>query len=369
MSAHGLKGKRIKEELEQEIVSGAMGPSGTAFMTTRELAVAKDVSLKTAHRIVGMLRDSGFLELSGKRHHIRYSVRRNEKTLIGLLVTCLENPFFSSLSRNIEDAARAMNTELIIAASNYSAEGEREKLDMFCRRGVSGILACPWSVDENESAYLNLSVPYVLIGRRLKNKKADSVLVNDQMAAQKVAAHFIECGLRDFAYVGPSGLSRDERLLGFRNGLANEGMELRQENILYLENMSSRRDLESIAKLLNNRKKRLAVFCFHDLLAVRMLNACNKLGIKVPDDAAIAGFDNLPTASEVYPALTSISYPIKDMARIAFETLESKIASKETSTGIARYLEPELIVRESTMAGGKNGSAVFAQDYAMFYAS
>ena len=143
MNGHGLKGERIKEELAKEIISGAMGPSDSAFMTTRELVSYKNISLKTAHRIVGMLRDAGFLELRGKRHHIIYSKKQNEKTLVGLLVTCLENPFFSRLSRSIEEAARSMNMELVIAASNYDSNAEREKLEMFCRRGVSGIIICP----------------------------------------------------------------------------------------------------------------------------------------------------------------------------------------------------------------------------------
>ena len=365
----GLKGERIKEELVKEIISGTMGSSGTAFMTTRELVVRKGVSLKTAHRIVGMLRDAGYLELHGKRHYIKYSAESAGKTLIGLLVTCLENPFFSSLSRSIEEAAATMNMELVIAASNYDLKSEREKLEMFCRRGVSGIIICPWGIEENEAFYKELPVPCVFIGRSLKNEKVDTVLVNDQLAAQKVAEHFIECGFKDFAYVGPAGLSNDQRLLGFRNGLANNSIILQQKNILHLENTNSQHDLEFMTDFFGTRSERLAVFCFHDLFAVRVLNSCSKLGIKVPDEVAIAGFDNLPIASEVYPALTSISYPIRDMARIAFETLAAKILSIGTAPGIARYLEPELIVRESTKGGQSDGKTAFSQNYTMFYAS
>lgn len=364
-----LKGERIKEELVKEIISGTMGPSGAAFMTTRELVVRKEVSLKTAHRIVGMLRDAGYLELHGKRHYIKYSAESAGKTLIGLLVTCLENPFFSSLSRSIEEAAATMNMELVIAASNYDAKSEREKLEMFCRRGVSGIIICPWGIEENEKFYKELPVPCVFIGRSLKNEKVDTVLVNDQLAAQRIAEHFIEYGFKDFAYVGPAGLANDQRLLGFRNGLANRSIVLPQKNILHLDNTDPMHDLDLMKDFLSLRSERLAVFCFHDLLAVRVLNSCTKLGIKVPEEVAIAGFDNLPIASEVYPALTSISYPIRDMARIAFETLAAKILSIGTAPGIARYLEPELIVRESTKGGDGTGKTVFSQNYAMFYAS
>ena len=102
-------------------------------------------------------------------------------------------------------------------------------------------------------------------------------------------------------------------------------------------------------KLLKKKRKgRLGLFCYHDLFAVRAINLCHELGFQVPGDVAVAGFDDLPVASEMYPPLTSVSYPIQDMVRLAFESLYARIKFGRIGSGICRYLDSTLIVREST---------------------
>ncbi|MBR4222461.1 MAG: substrate-binding domain-containing protein [Victivallales bacterium] len=101
--------------------------------------------------------------------------------------------------------------------------------------------------------------------------------------------------------------------------------------------------------LTKRRTGRLGLFCYHDLFAIRAINLCHQLGIQVPAEVAIAGFDDLPAAAETYPALTTVSYPVQDMARLAFETLYTKIRFGKLGGGISRYLDSELVIRESTI--------------------
>ena len=75
----------------------------------------------------------------------------------------------------------------------------------------------------------------------------------------------------------------------------------------------------------------------------------------MPDDVAVAGFDDLPAAAETYPPLTSVSYPVKDMARLAFESLYARIKFKTVGGGVRRYLDSKLIVRESTCINHRKG--------------
>ena len=106
------------------------------------------------------------------------------------------------------------------------------------------------------------------------------------------------------------------------------------------------------AEILNllerKRRSRLGLFCYHDLFAIRALGLCHQLGLRVPADVAIAGFDDLPAAAETWPPLTSVSYPVRDMARLAFETLYARIKFGRLGGGVCRYLDSKLIVREST---------------------
>lgn len=346
-----LKSERVKLELEGEILSGTYGVPGSLFITTRNLVAKKGVSLRTAHQIIVGLREDLFLELRGKRNYLRVplpttSVRR--KLMIGLLVSCLENPFFNMFARELEQCCREIGLELIIAASNYNAQYEREKLEMFYRQGVSGIVACPWSTRDNQDFYLNLPVPSVLVGRKLNQVKVDTVMVNSQLAAQRIAEHFIECGYKNFAYISPNGVQQDPRIQGFSGGLLNNGFLLPEENIIRFSNIDSEGDFEQLSSLIKRQKEKIAIFCFHDLFAVRALNICHRLRVNVPEQVALAGFDNLPITSQTYPAITSVSYPVRDMANIALEILQAKIKNPSTKEGIVRYLETKLVVRQST---------------------
>ena len=221
---------------------------------------------------------------------------------------------------------------------------------MFCRQGVSGILICPWaSTPEQEAFYSELPVPYVMLGRRLSSVECDSVLVNNQNAAQGMARHLIKEGLTEFAYIGQAGTLNDQRLFGFRAELAAAGFSLPDSSILWLDTQNPMECRKGISRLLKRkRSRRLGLFCYHDLFAIRAIGLCHQLGLRIPEDVAVAGFDDLPAAAETWPPLTSVSYPVQDMARLAFESLYTRIKFGRVGGGVCRYLDSRLVVREST---------------------
>lgn len=323
-------------------------------MTVRELCDYKQVSLKTAFLIQKSLREEGILERRGRALWLAPALSISQKNarplLIGFLATCLESPYFAKLACHAEEYAHSIGASLLIASSNYSFERERERLQMFCRQGVAGVQICPWaSTPEQEGFYAELPVPYVMLGRRLETVECDAVLVNNQKAAQRMARHLLEQGLTEFAYIGQRGKQHDQRLFGFRAELASAGFALPDSQIIQVDGENQSLFRESMLQLLKRRKdKRLGVFCYHDLFAIRAINLCHQLGLRVPGDVAVAGFDDLPVASETYPSLTTVSYPVKDMARLAFETLYTKIRFGKQDGGVCRYLDSKIVVREST---------------------
>jgi len=348
------KTERIIRELKAGIVSGELGHSGDRFLTTRELCALKNISLKTAFGILTRLKAEGILEKRGRDHRIAAVLPRSGEggrpLLIGFLATCLESPYFARLACDAEELAHSIGASLIIASSNYDFDTECERLKMFCRQGVAGILICPWaSTPAQETFYQTLPVPYVMLGRKLETVECDAVLVNNQNAAQKTARHLIEQGLTEFAYIGQQGKLNDQRLFGFRAELAAAGFTLQNSNILRVDGQNPERCRAEILSLLERkRRSRLGLFCYHDLFAIRALGLCHQLGLRVPSDVAIAGFDDLPAAAETWPPLTSVSYPVRDMARLAFETLYARIKFGRLGGGVCRYLDSKLIVREST---------------------
>lgn len=347
------KMERAVRELRQEIAEGKHGRPGEPFMTTRYLMTYRSISLKTAHKVLGRLCADGLLEVKGKRYYLTRtpSLSASGTKLIGLLLTRLDTAYFSNLASNLEEIARELGAELAISVSGYDREVEKARLEEFVRRGVAGIAATPWAVAENEPVFAELPVPYVLIGRTLPHLKSDAVLVDNLKAAREVARHLLDRGCDTFFYVGPRDLADDQRLNGFRIGLLEAGVPLPTENIFRAEtddvNLDPAGLRETLARAAKKGRKS-GVFCYHDLYAARVVALCHEEKIAISDSAAVAGFDNLPVASAIWPQLTSVAYPVRDIARMALEILFTRMARQRCGGGTPRYLEPRLIVRAST---------------------
>ncbi len=188
-----------------------------------------------------------------------------------------------------------------------------------------------------------------MIGRRLKNVPVKTVIVNNQSAAQKVAAHLVKEGCDSFAYLGQTVARRDERLFGFRSELAERGLELPSANIVHSDYGDRDRNLADIEALLDrNYRGRLGIFCYHDLFASRVMMLCHKKGIDIPGRVLLAGFDDLPIAEELSPPLTSVRYPVEAIARIAAEALYTRLKLGGRIEDTCSYVNAELVVREST---------------------
>ncbi len=346
---HLPKCLRVKEEIKSAVLSGKFGMSGTPFMQIRALAAAYGVSLVSAQKIAVMLKEEGLISQAGKSYVISSNVAKNAKiSKIALIVTMLDNPFFALLAKNLESAARERGFELLTASSNYNVQRERELIDMFIRDGVDAILACP--ADEKFSAanYENLYLPCLLIGRKLANLEMDSVLVQNFSAGQSVAEHMIKTGKRRFAYIGLENFAGDQRLHGFSSALNDAGFELSKKAVLRVRNDELDSLVPKFSEFLKSIKMPAGIFCFHDLIASRLMKAALLSGIKIPDELAICGFDDLPVAAELIPSLTSVAYPLDQMAQAAVSQICRRIEGN-TGRPVTCFLDPVLIPRESTI--------------------
>lgn len=346
---------RIKEEIKNSIAAGLYGKVGDAFMSVRELAANTGASLVTAQKIMAMLRDEDIIGLEGRKSTILKigfttdgDARR--ENLIGLIVTNLENPFFASLTKQVELAAARKGLEVVVASSNYDPVREQEIIDMFIRGGVSGMLICPAESTDEQGNFKHIEVPFVLLGRKIDNLNTDAVLVQNFSAGKSMAEHFIDQEYRYFAYIGVNNFHNDARLQGFKSALAQHGFELPENRILLVDNKDIELSVKAMETFAGQLEHACAVFCFHDLLAARMLRVCYDLNIRVPNQLALAGFDDLPIASELIPSLTTVAYPLDLMADAACERIIKLMQGEQLRQAVV-YIEPELIIRESS--GGK----------------
>ncbi|MDR0932641.1 MAG: LacI family transcriptional regulator [Victivallales bacterium] len=347
------KADQVFLELSAEFANSSYGKVGDRFLTVRELALQKHISLKTAFAIFGILKKNGMIVKEKKSYFINSleSFRKNlgEMRLIGCIVTTLDSPYFATLVRCLEEEIHQFGACLLVASSEYNFQREQERINTFVARGVSGIFVCPWADEAEEEFYNTVSVPMVMLGRKLKNVRQKTVIVNNQSSAQKVAAHLIDIGCEHFAYIGQNVAKRDDRLFGFRAELLEQGRKLPMENIIHTDYQDHQKCLDNIEALLGRKPKgRLGIFCYHDLFASRVIMLCHKKGFDVPGEVAVAGFDDLPIAEELSPPLTTVRYPVKSIARIAAESLYARLKLGSGGENTCSYVNAELIVREST---------------------
>jgi DNA-binding LacI/PurR family transcriptional regulator len=159
----------------------------------------------------------------------------------------------------------------------------------------------------------------------------------------------LECGCKSFVYVGTPQLKgeKDMRLDGFKKQLSSENIIFNEDNLIRLNNEKSSEARAKFKEVYNRCEKPVGVFCYHDMLAVKIIGMCNRYGISVPGDILLAGFDNLPLCEYVSPRLTSISYRFDIMADEVVKALFALIENPQINLG-HRYVNQSLVVRKST---------------------
>lgn len=362
------KAIRIKEELKKEISAGKFGVPGNYFISVRTIADTREVALKTAQRIMTLLKEEGIVILKGNKYALTTNANPRaagpvgKNDMLSLVVTNLENPFFAILAKEVEMAAKRAGFRLMMASSNYEFMREKEAIAMFQDAGTAGIIVCPAQNKDASAYYAGLKVPYLLIGHHPEHWDADAVLVHNFNAGRMVADHFIDNHYLNFGYFGLAQFHPNPRFDGYKSKLDEYGYSIPESTIVLAEPKNISSATEKLKLMLSFAVKPLAVFCFHDLLAEKLIGICREIKLRVPEDVAICGFDNLPIAIMVTPSLTTVAYPISEMAEIAVERIIRKISGANSGKTFTCYIEPNLVIRESS-------SGIFAREHLEFAAN
>lgn len=257
------------------------------------------------------------------------------------------NPFFMWLLDGILSVATraGQNTTLYTLENWYDEAGV---LSRICDRRCDGLLLLSPPADTGlVPALLATDLPCVLVSSHYANAPVSSVDVNNQAGAAAVVRHLLDQGHRRIAFAASSGDLRHhfgrERLEGYRQALEAGGVTFCEEQIL---------DIGRAADLARRWKQSpserpTAVFCSHDLEALTLMQHLIDQGLHVPEDIAVAGFDDLPAAPLNVPPLTTVRQPITRLGERAAEMLLAQI-NGEAEAGIKEFLPTELVVRQST---------------------
>jgi len=302
------------------------------------------VSKATAGRVNQAIAELGFVP-NGAAQQLRFG----RSTSIGFVVLDVANPFFTDVARGAEARAAQAGLSLLLANSDERSEREAIHLDLFERQRVRGVLLTPvGDVGERLARFRARRIPVVLVDRA--DPTFSSVSVDDVAGGRLAAQHLIDQGARRIAFVGGPvaiGQVRD-RLTGAGEAVARAaGVDLELLETRSLSVLEGRRAGEALSAR-PARSRPDAVFAANDLLAVGVLQAVAMLrSLRVPDDVALIGYDDIAFAQVTVVPLTSVRQPSEELGRRAVELL----LAETDGAGEPQHVvfQPELIVRRSTV--------------------
>jgi LacI family transcriptional regulator len=343
-----------------KLLAQTMPPKKDRSVTLADVARAAGVSAKTVSRVINhndYVSDETreqierAIEALGYRpNRLARSLASNRSFIIGLTLPDVTNPFFPEIMRGAEMVAQEHGYNLLAYNTDLDPQRERDGLSLLEETRVDGIIICTVSLsDPDLSAALQRHRAAVVINRLLPDGPAGIVRVDYFSAMRKMVQHVLDTGRRRIGYLDVSrsaySYSSKERYRGFQAAM--------EDNHLSANTQYIRRCIASIESsrqvacdLLTDHPEIDALICYNDIIAGGALEACAKLGITVPDQVAITGFDDIMFSSIFKVALTTMHVPKFDLGVRAAQMLFERIDGDLTQSEIV--LDAELVIRQST---------------------
>ena len=276
------------------------------------------------------------------------SLRVGRTRLFGLIVSDVKNPFFPELVDEFEALAAAEGIEVVFTHTNYDPKRFHSCIRRMIERNVDAIAVMTSEVEEESLRQAaQAGVPVVLMNQRKLAGKYANVLVEYATGFREALKHLLALGHRDIGFIaGPQQLnSAQGRKQAFKAALRAHGLRVKDEWIA-AGDMRVEGGRAAMEMLLASRPRPTAVLASNDLMAVGALQCAHAAKLRVPEELSLIGFDDLPIAGMVHPALSTIRHPRREVAARAFGCLQQMLQGGKAPNGTP--LQPHLVIRDST---------------------
>jgi LacI family transcriptional regulator len=333
---------------------------GQSQPTIQDVARAAGVSVSTVSRVMNNKDDVSpetiekvqrvVAELSYTASLAARGMRSRTTHVIGLVVPEVTTPFVLAVIKGVGSGIRESGYDLLIYASDNPplsrrASWEKEHVALLSSGLTDGnIVVTPSAPTFPENAHI------VVIDPQGAGANVPSIIATNRMGALAVMEYLIGLGHRQIGFIGgrPDALSAVRRFEGYRDGLIAAGIPY--DPALVQDGDYTRERGEAAARLLLDRPDRLtAIFAANDESALGVMNVARSLGIRIPQDLSVVGFDDIPEAARVTPRLTTVDQSIQEMGALAVRMLMDSLQGKELDSKLYKILT-RLIIRESCQA-------------------
>lgn len=340
------------------------GRSGARQATIRDVAAAAGVSRATAARAMngyGYVGDEAAervraaAETLGYRgNRIAQALRQGQMPIIGLVPGDIQNPFFARIAHDIDVDLRHSRHSLLIAASEEDVAQEREILNNLCALNVRGLIVAPASEADNHhlARLVQEGVPLVLIDRELKDVPCDSITVDNEGGAREAVGYLIANGHRRIAVIHDDSriVTARERLAGYLRALKDADLPVEQR-LMAVSQSTVEYAIDATIRLFSQENRPTALFTVDSLMTKGALLALRSMGLSIPHDVSLVGFDDFDLATFTDPQITVVSQPVGQIGPLAVKLILDRISGADTPPQHVRF-PTRLIVRGSVARPG-----------------
>lgn len=322
--------------------------AGVAVSTvSRVLNQSGYVSPETASKVRAAVEQLGFRPSLPAR-----TLVSGETRMLALMLPDISNPFFPALARGVEDRATSRGYSVMLCNTDGDPEIEARYVRLLREKWIDGMVFTSASGSGSQvKQFMENRIPVVVIDRAVKGAEVDSVTLDNIAGARLAVDHLAKVGHRAIGLIaGPKVSTSLDRTEGYRRALVAMGLPVCPE-WMASGDFRFESGYEAMKRLLQARERLTAVFAVNDLMAIGAIRAAEEAGLRVPEDLAVVGFDDIMLATLVRPALSTIRQPTYEMGASAVDLLLDRITGQRERGPRTVAFEPELIVRQSCGAG------------------
>jgi LacI family transcriptional regulator len=331
-----------------------------ARSTIREVASAAGVSIATVSRVLNGRPDVAPATREAVMRAVRdqrFSTNRSARALsggrtglVGVTLPVIEAAYFASILAGAAEALHEQDMHVVLSPTLHLHDRAVTLLDRLIHGTTDGaILMLPEETNEELKALRRIGYPYVVVDPRDPlDEGVPAVSAANALGGRAATEHLLALGHRRIAAITgvPEWMASTERVTGFRAALASAGV-LPAPGLVVDSDWSIDGGEAAAASLLALPEPPTAIFAFNDNMAVGVLRAARALGLRVPEDLSVVGFDDSEQAAIVTPGLTTVRQPLAEMGRMAVSLLMRQLENRR-GEGLSVELQTRLVVREST---------------------
>ncbi len=288
-------------------------------------------------------------ELGYERNELARGLVKGSSGTVGVILPDITNPFFAEIIKGAEEVVRNRGFGVVLCTTEGFPGREREYLQLLRRKRVDGLIIASVTVDDPYLAELQRAhVPFVLVSRLSERIDAPYVVVDDKEGGRLAMEHLVELGHRKIAYIGgPANVhSSRKRMEAYREVLEAQGIRFRRRWAVFAA--FTQEAGHTVGKaLLSEDERPTAIFAANDLIALGVMEAAEELGLAIPEDLSLVGYNNIVYAALPRIQLTTVAQPACEMGRIAAHYLLG-VCTGQGQEKLRCVLPPRLVVRKTT---------------------